>query len=375
MFGIMVVSAHAETRTIVDTSQSPHAKLQGLNLDDVSWQDGFWGNWFTTIENTTLPLLHKPAADPVRGAVQNFEIAAGRSQGEYQGNNWMDAWVYKWMEAAASVYCITRDPALDRKMDQMIELIASAQEDDGYLATQNTARKRPRFQQPGHHEVYTMGHLLTAAVIHHRMTGKENFLQVARRTADFLADQFAGKPARMAHFPYNPSVIMGAVELYRETREKRYLQLANDVIDMRGVFPRGSDQTQNRIPLREETEVVGHAVFYTYLFAGAADAYLETGDERLLSTLTRLWEDLVEHKLYITGGTCATYRGLSVRNGSIYTADIVHEAVGPKYWLPKSPAYNETCGQIGNFMWNWRMLAITGEARYADIIEREMYNG
>jgi DUF1680 family protein len=136
IFSILVVSAHAQTRAVVDTSASPYTKLQGLDLDAVRWQGGFWGNWSDTVRNTTLPLLHELASDPGRGAVKNFEIAAGRPQGEYQGNNWMDAWVYKWLEAAASVYCITRDPALDREMDRLIELIATAQEDDGYLATQ-----------------------------------------------------------------------------------------------------------------------------------------------------------------------------------------------------------------------------------------------
>ncbi|MCP5114701.1 MAG: hypothetical protein GY953_28055 [bacterium] len=167
---------------------------------------------------------------------------------------------------------------------------------------------------------------------------------------------------------------MGAADLYRITRDPRHLQLANDVIEMRGAFQGGSDHNQDRVPLRDEKEVVGHSVFYSYLFAGAADAYMETGDPALLSALNRLWDDLVEHKLYITGGTCAYYRGVTFRNGNVWRSDDVREAVGPKYYLPKW-SYNETCGQVGAFLWNWRMLAITGEARFGDFMEREMFNG
>ena len=363
----------ASDQGLVDTSGSPHSQLKGAAFDDVTWTKGFWAGWFETVSDTTLDHLYALAVD--RGAVGNLEIAAGLKAGEYAGNNWMDAWVYKWIEAAATVYATTQDPALDRKMDTLIGLIAKAQEPDGYIASQNLVRKRPRFQTPHHHEVYTMGHLLTAAVVHHRCTGKDSFLSTARRAGDFLCKQFKDKNPAMAHFPINPSVIMGAVELYRETGEPRYLELANTVIDMRGAFKGGSDINQDRIPLRRETEVVGHAVWYTYLYAGAADAYMEQGDGTLLAALTRLWHDLAERKLYITGGTCALYRGLSIRGGNVYAADDVHEAVGPAYYLPQSPAYNETCGQVGNFMWNWRMLAITGEAKYADMMEREMYNG
>ena len=368
-------SVSAESGPVVDTSRSPLAKLRPVDVTSVRLTEGFWADRFRMVRDETLPLLYELAADPERGAIQNLEIAAGRRQGTYTGNNWMDAWIYKWIEAAAVVQAATKDDALNRRMDELIAIIAEAQEADGYLATQNTVRGRPRFQVPNDHEVYTMGHLLTAACVHHRMTGKDSLLAVARKTADFLAEQYKGKNPKMAHFPYNPSVIMGAVELYRVTGERRYLDLANTVIDMRGAFPKGSDQTQDRTLLRNEMQVYGHAVFYTYLFAGAADAYLETGDRTLWAALNRLWEDLARHKLYITGGTCAQYRGVAVRDGQIYRADVVHEAVGAKYELPKSPAYNETCGQVGNLMWNWRMLAVEPDAKYADMMEREMYNG
>lgn len=369
------ISAVTNAQALVDDGKSPHIRLKSVDFTSVQWTKGFWGDRFRMIQEDTLAHLGQLAESS--GAIRNLEIAAGLKTGSYSGggNNWMDAWVYKWIEAAAAVYAVSRDAQLDRRMDALISIIAQAQESDGYIASQNTVRQRPRFQEPQHHEVYVMGHLLSAACIHHRLVGKSNLLNVARRTGDFLHQAYKGKNPKLAHFPLNPSVVMGAVDLYRVTREPRYLELANTVIDMRGAFAGGSDLNQDRIPLRKEKEVVGHAVFYTYLYAGAADAYMETGDTQLLSTLERLWQDLTDHKLYITGGTCALYRGLSIRQGNTYGADIVHEAVGAPYHLPKTPAYNETCGQVGHFMWNSRMLAISGQARYADMMERQMYNG
>ncbi len=375
LYLVVMCPPSTANQSVVDTSSSPHAKLESVNIDDVEWTSGFWTDRFDLVSETTLMHLYKLMADPERGALRNLEIAAGLREGPYAGNNWMDAWVYKWIEAASAVYAATKDEKLNQLMDRIISVIAKAQESDGYIASQNIVRNRPCFQRPNHHEVYVMGHLLTAAVVHHRCTGKSIFLDVAKKTGKFLYRQFKNKNPQMAHFPFNPSVIMGAVELHRETGEQEYLELAKTVVDMRGAFKGGSDQCQDRVPLRKETEVVGHAVFYTYLYSGAADVFMETGDTELLAALERLWKDLVEHKLYITGGTCALYRGFSIRNGSVYTADDVHEAVGPRYYLPKTPAYNETCGQVGNFMWNWRMLAIEAKAKYADMMEREMYNG
>lgn len=372
---LFINSSLTNGQHLVDDTDSPYAKLKSIDFTSVVWTEGFWADRFEMIKRDTLPHLYQLADES--GAIQNLEIAASLKNGPYSGgsNNWMDAWIYKWLESAAAVYAVSRNPELDHQMDHLIRIIAQAQEDDGYIASQNIVRQRYRFQHPQDHEVYVMGHLLTAACVHHRLVGKSDFLEVAKKTGNFLAQIYKGKNPKLAHFPLNPSVVMGAVDLYRATGEPRYLELANTIIDMRGAFKGGSDLNQDRIPLRQEKEVVGHAVFYTYLYAGAADVYMESGDSSLLAALERLWTDLVEHKLYITGGTCALYRGLSIRNGNIYGADIVHEAVGPRYYLPKTPAYNETCGQVGNFMWNWRMLSITGQAKYADMMEQEMYNG
>jgi uncharacterized protein len=219
-----------------------------------------------------------------------------------------------------------------------------------------------------------MGHLLTAACIHHRVTGKNNFLDVARKVADYLYTVFEPRPKELAHMDFNPSNIMGAAELYRTTGERKYLHLAGIFVTMRGSQPGGTDETQSKIPLREETEAVGHAVTATYLWCGAADVYAETGEPELFDALERLWQDVTTHKLYITGGTGALHHGLANRVVERGRNDPVHEAFGAPYELPNRTAYNETCANIGNAMWNWRMLLLTGDAKYADVMERVWYN-
>jgi len=364
----MEIHAQLHNRSIVNNCRSPYCVSRSADLDAVKWRPGFWQRRFDQCKDVTIPHLWKRLSDPNLGhALTNLRIYAGLEQGEFQGTAWQDEWVYKWLEAAACVYSHSGDESLVRQMDEVIDVIAKAQEPDGRLASQ-ILRFKQRFLKPGNHELYVMGHLITAACVHHRVTGKTNFLDVARRVADYLFKTFMPRPPQLAHFGINPSYIMATVELYRTTGEKKYLDLANTFIDMRGSAPGGTDLNQTRVPLRKETHVVGHAVFYTYLFAGAADAYMETGDASLLEALERLWKDLAYTKMYVTGGVCSIHRGLSIR------FDDVHEAAGAEYDLPNSTAYNETCSQIGNFMWNWRMLLLGGNARHADIMERNLYN-
>jgi hypothetical protein len=361
---------------LLDNSESPHAKLRTVGLEEVRWTEGFWADRFRQCTAVTLPHLWKLAADPGWGhALENLRIAGGLAEGEFAGTDWQDAWVHKWLEAASVARALTGDAHLDGPMEEAVAAVAAAQQPDGYVASQVTARGRERFQDPRHHELYVMGHLITAACVHGRMTGRDDLLAVARRAANYLCDSIIERDPALAHFPLNPSLIMAAVELYRTTGENRYLELANALIDGRGAAPGGSDLNQDRVPLREETRVVGHAVFFTYLYAGAADAYMETGDRPLLDALERLWDDLTGRRIYVTGGVCALHRGFSVRGGDVWRADDVHEAAGADFELPNATAYNETCAQVGSFMWNWRMLLATGRARYADLMEWTLYNG
>ena len=369
-------TACGQERGIINNGASPYSRLRTVDLEEVRWTGGFWKAKFELVKNVTIPEMWDYFNGEGNSHSTNFRIAAGEIEGQWSGTSWHDGDFYKWLEAVAYVYIVTRDPALDRQMDEVIEVIGKAQRPDGYISTQIILEKLERFQDIHHHELYNMGHLMTAACIHHRATGKTNFLELAKKTGDYLYDTFKDRGPELAHFGFNPSNIMGAVELYRTTGDRKYLDLANVFIDMRGSQPAGSrhyglggtDQTQDRVPLREETEAVGHAVTATYLYCGAADAYMETGDTTLLEALQRIWSDVVRRKLYIHGGIGPLTRGLSIRR------DDVHEAFAEPYFLPSRECYCETCSNIGNAMWNWRLLNITAEARYADVMERVFYN-
>jgi hypothetical protein len=371
------------TPYIVDTSNSPAATLRSVPVDRVALGTGFWAERFAVNRQTSLRDLWDLLADPEAGhVVQNFRIAAGAEHGTRRGTNWQDAWLYKWIEAASVVFRLTGDSWLKQRIDEGIELIRAAQEKDGYVGTQTRAREKPRYEDPREHEVYTMGHLITAAVIHRRMTGEDTLYEIAVRVADHL-HSVLGKSVRPA-FAHNPSAVMGLAELYRESRDRRYLDTASTIVDTRGANPAergrdlwhredgilGTDQIQDRTPIRESAEVVGHNVFFTYLFSGAADVHIETADETLWEPLERLWRDLVYRKMNLNGGVSPMGHGLSPD-----AHDIVVESVGKPYFLPHEDSYNETCGQIGNLMWNYRMLLAKPHGKFADMIEHEIYNG
>lgn len=369
-------SARGQQRGIINNSSSPYSTLRSVDLTDVKWTEGFWAEKSRLVRDTTIPRMWEHFNTDYSQHWTNFRITAGLEEGKWAGTSWHDGDFYKWLEAVAHIYQVSRDPALNSLMDEIIEVIGKAQQPDGYISTRIILEKRKRFENIHHHELYNMGHLMTAACIHHRATGKKTFLKIAQKTGDYLYETFKDRKPKMAHFGFNPSNIMGAVELYRTTGERRYLDLAETFIDVRASQPAGTrhyglggtDQTQDRVPLRKETEAVGHAVTATYLYCGAADAYMETGDRSLLEALERIYSDVCRRKIYIHGGVGPLTRGLSIRH------DDVHEAFAEAYFLPNRKAYCETCANIGFEMWNWRMLNITGQARYADMMERVFYN-
>jgi DUF1680 family protein len=278
----------------------------------------------------------------------------------------MDSDVYKWIEAAALE--LSRQPSdeLLALIDRAIDAIEPAQKADGYLNSYYTvAEPGRRWTDFGHgHELYCAGHLFQAAVAHHRATGSDRLLNVARRLADHIDATFG--PGRRQATPGHPEIETALVELYRETGERRYLDLAGFLLDTRGHGWLGpshrygaSSYFQDRVPVRTSSEVEGHAVRALYLTAGVADVYLETGEQALFDALQRQFTDMVSRKLYLTGGV-----------GSRHLA----EAFGKPYELPNELAYCETCAAIASIMWCWRMLLITGEARFADLAERTLYN-
>lgn len=325
---------------------------------------------------------------PNGASLHNFPKAAGLMPGGHQGTKWSDGDCYKWMEAYTHVFAATQDEEIRSKLEKHIALISAAQEDDGYISTQVQLTGQQRWQHVQDHELYNMGHLITAAIAHYRITGSETFLEVARKSADYLYELFMPRPPALAHFGFNPSQIMGCVELYRVTGDIRYLDLAEEFVDMRGSQEGGTDLNQSLIPLKMETKAVGHAVTSAYLYSGAADVLAERSDQDLKEALIRIWRNVVDTKTYVTGGTSALHHGTSQRP-ELYNpnspADLVeslplarrtsvHEAYGLEYHLPNATAYNETCANIAQAMWSLRMLRLTGDAQYADNLELVFFN-
>jgi DUF1680 family protein len=367
---------------LTDVRHSPFAKVQAVRLDEVRWADGFWADRFETCRTRSVPAMWEiMKGSEYKPFLENFRIAAGLAEGDHHGAQWNDGDFYKWLEAACAVLAVADDPQLEQVVENAIEVIGQAQREDGYIHTPVLIRQRngesqvQAFQDRHNFEMYNMGHLMTAACLHHRVTGRDDFLNIAKKTADLLCETFREPTPELAKNSVCPSHYMGAVELYRTTGEPRYLKLARTFIDMRHLVEGGGDDNQDRIPFTQQREAVGHAVRANYLYAGATDLYAETGDARLWNTLDAIWHNVVETKMYITGGCGALYDGASP-DGSRQQGEItrVHQAYGRNYQLPNTTAHSETCANIGNVLWNWRMFLVTGEARFMDVVELALYN-
>ena len=355
----------------------PFAKCRPVDAEDVRWSQGFWGQRFEQCAAVTVPDMWQVMQLPDNAATfHDLRMAAGLAPaGQPGGTRWSDGDCHKCIEAMAHLYAVNHDPQLDKWMGEAIDLIGQAQQPDGYLSSWVQLSGVDRWSDLHNHELYNMGHLMTAACVHYQATGKDDYLKIAIRVGDYLYDLFMPRPKRLAHFGFNPSNIMGAIDLYRTTGKRKYLQLAQAFVDMRGSQPGGSNQNQAAVPLRKEREAVGHAVTATYLWCGAADVYSETGEQALLAALERLWSDVTTRKMYITGGVAALHFGEVTRDTfQRWPRDSIHEAFGQRYQLPNRTAYNETCANVGFAMWNWRMFTLIGDARYADLVERVLYN-
>lgn len=373
------LSQVAHDKAITNTSRSPHVRFRGVDFGDCRWTDGFWGDKTRLADETIVPHMGELLKGDVGHAYNNFKIAAGLAAGEAKGMLWHDGDFYKWMEAVCYLYALNGDGQLTAELDELIGVIGQAQEADGYLHTHAQIKGLKRWSAVTNHELYNSGHLLTGACIHHRLTGQSNWLEIAIKHADYLEGVFGPRSEELARFGFNPSQIMALVELYRTTSDRRYLALAETFVEMRGSVPSDlhpsvpywftGDQCQMRTPLREETEATGHAVTGMYLYAGAADVYAETGDESLLTALQSIWSSAVERKMYLTGGLG------QVHHGARDDFNMIHEGFVDDYLMPNSTAYNETCAAIANAMFSWRMLGITGDAKFADLIELVLLNG
>lgn len=349
----------------VDTRKSPHARLRTLPLDAVNLEAGFWRDRQELNRRVTIPMGHDRLEEA--GNFHDLRLAGGSAQGKYKGPQFMDSDVYKWVEAVAYESAPENADQARAWAEKAVETISGAQQDDGYLNSHYTVVQpelRWKNLKDGH-ELYCAGHLMQAAVAHYRALGDRRLLDVACRFGDYIISVFG--PGKREGTGGHPEIEMALVELYRATGNVAYLDEAAWLTDARGhdYFAkenrgRAGGYYQDRVPVREATELEGHAVRQLYLNAGVADLYLERGEEALLKAQLAQWDDLVGGKLFITGGVGQRYEG---------------EAFGKKYELSNDRCYCETCAQIASIMWNWRLLLITGEARFADLIERTLFNG
>ena len=367
------------TRGIINNTKSPHVKLKSIDIGDCQWTDGFWGDKWRQAEKVMVPYMGSLLKGDIGHGLNNFKIAAGLKDGKHQGEWWHDGDFYKWMEASIYIYAVNNDETILNDLDEIITIISKAQRDNGYLSTPAIIDKSIMpFSNRRYHELYNSGHLLTSACIHHRVTGKTNFLDIAVKHADYLYQLFVPITDKLKRFGFNQTQIMGLVEMYRTVSDKRYLELAEQFINLRGSYDIVEDATtagypigdmvQERVPLREETEAVGHAVLALYYYAGAADVYAETGEKALLDALDKLCDNVTQKKMYVTGAVGQTHYGRSSR------LDKIEEGFIDEYMMPNMTAYNETCANICNAMFNYRMLSLTGESHHGDIMELVMHN-
>lgn len=364
-------------------SKAMFKRVEPLGLKKVRIRkDSFWGERIRLIKEVVIPyqwnvLNDKMPGTPLSHAMENFRIAAGESRGEFHGWVFQDSDVAKWLEAVS--YCLMQqpDPELERLADRVIDIIARAQQPDGYLNTYFTI-KEPQKRWTNlrdNHEMYCAGHMIEAGVAYYEATGKRKLLEAVSRLADHIDSLFGPEPGKRRGYPGHPEIELALIKLYRATGEQRYLKLAKFFIDERGQEPnyfdieakaRGDDKeydkrySQAHLPVREQKEAVGHAVRAMYLYSGMADLAFETSDEALLEACKRLWESVTERRMYITGGIGSS------AEGEAFTFD---------YDLPNDRAYAETCASIGLVFWAHRMLRLEVDRKYADVMERTLYNG
>ena len=351
---------------VLNLANSPYAKLHSVPVRAVTIEEGFWSKRRKTNVDSSIPTMREQLEQ--HGRMDNFRRLVGKSDAPQKGPYYSDSDIYKWTEAVGFALQSGDIPELHKTTDSMIREIVAVQEPSGYLNTYYVAdkvsqRMLPRSQEVGH-ELYNLGHMLQGAIAYYRATGDPTLMNAgAKFVDDFLIPGYGPGPDKKPIVSGHPEIEMSLIELYRTTGNRRYVDLAGYILhgdDRIPLEPRQITYMYCGVPFTTRTKLEGHAVRAMYACCGATDYYLETGDQSYWKTLNVLWDDLSKRQMYITGGVGARGAG---------------EAFGEPYELPNAQAYGESCAAIGNMMWNWRMLAASGEARFTDVIERALYNG
>jgi len=340
-------------------------------FNSVQVDGGFWEARMETNREVTVRYCFKKCEDTSR--IDNFAVAGGLKEGGFMGIYFNDSDVFKVIEGAAYSLQLKKDEKLDDYLDGLIAKIAAAQEEDGYLYTARTIGdpkynypgKQGRWSHLGHgHELYNVGHMYEAAVAHHQATGKRSLLDVAIKNADMVCKTFGLGKGQLIDVPGHEEIEIGLVKLYRLTGDEKYLKQAKFFIDMRGRKDlRGKvygKYAQDHIPLLEQREAVGHAVRGGYLYAGVADVAALTGNKDYVEAIDRIWQDVIDSKVYITGSVGQHGAG---------------EGYAGPWKLDNLKAYNETCASVALALWNHRMFLLHGDSKYIDELERTLYNG
>jgi DUF1680 family protein len=334
-----------------------------VNFSQVKITDNFWLPRLKTHAAVTLPACIDQCEN-VTQRIKNFAIAAGMEKGKFKGFVYDDSDLYKMLEGASYSLMNNPNPLLEAKLDSIIFKIAKAQMPDGYLMTYFILGDiTKRFTNMDKHETYCCGHLIEAGVAFYNATGKRSLLDVAIKYADFI-DRTFGEGKRI-WVPGHEEIELALVKLYRVTNDARYLKLSHWLLEQRGhnngTWNAGDrDYYQDLVPVQDLKKISGHAVRAMYLFTGMADVTAATGEPMFIPSLDRLWDNVVNTKMYITGGI-----GSSKAN----------EGFLDDYELPNEDAYCETCASVGMVFWNQRMNMLKGDAKYVDVLERSMYNG
>jgi DUF1680 family protein len=351
-----------------DKATSADYPIQPVPFTSVKLTDNFWAPRIRKNSTVTIPIAFGYCEST--GRVKNFEIAGGLDTGKFQTvYPFDDSDVFKIIEGASYSLQTFPDPKLDAYLDTIIYKIGLAQEDDGYLYTNRTiaemhggkglhewaSKNRWELDSVLSHELYNLGHLYEAAVAHYQATGKRTLLDIALKSADLVNKDFGWDREKV--YPGHQVIEMGLVKLYRVTGEKKYLDLARFFLDVRG--PKGQAYNQAHIKPVDQTEAVGHSVRATYMYSGMADIAAIEKDNTYLNAITRIWEDLVYDKMYLTGGI-----GASGGN----------EGFADPFVLPNMSAYCETCASIGDIFFNQRLFLLHGETKYIDVLEKTLYN-